>query len=72
MKIYTELERVGTHNFREIINNLVGVVVLLQCILGKSKFVVIERERGNSFQRWIDWGDPSIETGARPGRSRET
>jgi len=63
MNICTELEGVGAYNFCEVIEKLECIVKLTQGILGKPKFIVIEEERWNPFQRWIDGSYAAVEAG---------
>ena len=69
MNICAELEGVGAYNFCEIIENLERVVELPQGILRKPKFVIIEEQRWNPFQRWIDGSNAAVEAGACACRS---
>src|SRR5436189_168627 len=63
VKLSAEFECVGSEDSAEIIQHLVGIVVLASANLGHPDRVIVERHVGDAFQFRHDWADSS---GSRP------
>src|ERR1700730_4958496 len=75
VKLAAELQAVRSQNLREVIENLVGVVVGVLRILRNTDrepgALLTERDLRHSFQCGVDRTDAAIELGTRAGRGRK-